>query len=1199
MAKHGQRAQAHLGNAWAAYQRGQLEGAAGYCRKAVADDPGSADAWHLWGVIAARGGQFAEAVGHLRKALQHGGKHPDVLANLASALDETGDARGAEDALLTALKLAPRHAPAFNNLGNLYVRQGRLREAIRAYDQALVIAPQHLNALKALAELLLHEKNYVGAAQLAQRATVVAPDDLAAWRLLCWAARGNRAWPGMLQAVDRALALAPGDVELLQLKFICLDQLKRYSEALDLLATLPEAVRRDPTILKAAADAYAASGRVDEALALLEALDLDARIAAQADSQYLFLLNYSERPAADIVAAHLAWGRAVLAAPAEAPSAPASDDPERPLRVGIVSGDLRTHSVAFFLEPLLRALDRKALSVTAYHSGRTQDATTARLKSLCAAWRDVAARTPQELAEIVRRDRIDILIELSGHTDDNRLATLALRPAPVQASYLGYPNTTGLAAIGYRLSDARADPPGDADPGCETVLHLPDCFHSYAGDESAPLPARDAAPARALTFGSFNNLPKISAATIVAWARILAAVPNSRLLLKTHALADAGVRRHLLERFARNGIGTDRVSLLATVPDQRAHLALYGEIDVALDTFPYNGTTTTCEALWMGVPVVSFAGARHAGRVGASLLKAIGHAELLGRDADDYVRLAVELAGDRERLAAYHRQLRADLLASPLADAPRFARHFEAALRAMWRRRCAAPDGGFRAFDFADALRVTIDTGVRVTVPRALDRITPWVLLEQESWFEDELAFVAAYLQPGMQVIDVGANYGLYALTAARRVGASGRVVAFEPTGATRGYLAASAADNGLGWLECRAEAVSDAPGEMILEIHDNPELNRLVDDVSQAANFERITVTTLDALYGDDAVLAPDFIKIDAEGFEAPVLRGAARLFARSEPLLMFEIKHGNAVHLELIAQAKSLGFDTWRLLPGPGVLVPTPADLNTLDGYTLNVFACKPARAARLAAAGLLVATPPPAAGDGGGAGDPLTAAIAAYRTATALAPARAMASAAEAADAGAATDRPAGAAAQPAAASEAAARVTALHTALAAARRAVEQAPQSPTRLATLARIAADLGERSLAVNALARALDVPPLAGAGDDARGLPPSPRFDAIAASAPLADWLPVAIAERYVELQAFSGYFDDGNRHLPLLERIAASPWCSPAMARRRQLLRIRAGLQPAPQRESLLAAARDDHRNPGLWCKLEPGFSRPGAGA
>jgi protein O-GlcNAc transferase len=1153
MAKHAQRAQASLGNAWSSYQQGRFEAAADFCRKAVRDDAGNPDAWHLLGVITSHSGGFQEAIGHFRKALQHGGNNADVLANLASALAESGDQRGAEDALRMALKVSPRHAPAFNNLGNLYLRQGRLHEAIRAYDQALLIAPQHLNALKALSELLLREKNYTGAAQLAKRAIAVVPGDGKAWRLLAMAALGNQAWPEMLQATDRALTLAPGDVELVQLKFMGLHQTKRYSAALELFDALPVELRRTPAILKAGAEAFAVCGRVEEALALLETMNVDERIAARAASQYLFLLNYSARPVAGIVAAHSAWGRAVTP-PAGPAIAQPVDDPARRLRIGFVSGDLRTHSVAYFLEPLLRALDRERVTITAYHSGRISDATTARLKSLCAAWREVAGRTPREFTDCVRRDRIDILVELSGHTDDNLLQSLAQCPAPVQASYLGYPNATGLPAIGYRISDAVADPDDDQQTGGEKVIRLPECFHCYAGDDTVTLPLRDAAGGRSLTFGSFNNLPKVSEASIVAWARILAAVPGSRLLLKTHALADEGVRGQVLARFAQHGIGAARLDLRATVADQHDHLALYGEIDVALDTFPYNGTTTTCEALWMGVPVVVMNGDRHAGRVGASLLHAAGHDELIARDVDEYVRLAVELAGDGPRLAGYHRRLREDLRASPLTDAPRFARHFEAALREMWRQWCATAASSFRRFDFADALCVAINTGVRVTVPRELHRLTPYVLLEQESWFEDELAFVAACLEPGMNVIDVGANYGVYALTAARRVGAAGRVIAFEPTGATRAWLEASVADNGFGWLECRAEAVSDLPGEMILEIHDDPELNRLVDDPAQAANFERIGVTTLDAMYGADEALVPDFIKIDAEGFEAAVLRGATRLFGRSEPLLMFEIKHGNATHLELIAQAKSLGFATYRLLPGLGILVPTPQDLSTLDGFTLNVFACKPARAVRLANAGRLIPAMPASSAATLGTDDPLDTAIASYRAAH---------------DA----SRPI------------ADRVAALQAALAAARRAAALRENSPTCLAALARIAADAGERTIAVDALAHALDLPPPTGPG--APCLPPAARFDAIAPVAAMADWLPVALIERYVELQAFSGYFDADKRHLVLLDRVSASPYFSAPMARRRQLLRIRAGLQQAPNYEPIFAVTGGDHLNPDLWCR------------
>ena len=354
-----------------------------------------------------------------------------------------------------------------------------------------------------------------------------------------------------------------------------------------------------------------------------------------------------------------------------------------------MSGDFRAHAVALFLNPLLNHLDRSAFELIGYQTNAEVDQVTQRFKQQTDGWRDVSAldeNQPQVLCALIQSDQIDVLIDLSGHSGGNRLAVFALNPAPVQVTYLGYPNTTGLPAMHYRISDARADPPGDPLPSAEQIVRLPDCFHCYQADDLHPLQTR---PARAnITFGSFNNFAKVNTQTIAAWATILLAVPGSRLLLKAQALGDPGLCASLRQRFAAHGVAAERLTLLGRVDSQQGHMALYQQIDIALDTFPYNGTTTTCEALWMGVPVVSFSGDRHAARVGASLLHACGHTELLGCDVNDYIRIAVSLASDETRLRDYHHKLRGDLQASPLMDGPRFARHFGTALREMWRRSC-------------------------------------------------------------------------------------------------------------------------------------------------------------------------------------------------------------------------------------------------------------------------------------------------------------------------------------------------------------------------------------------------------------------------------------------------------------------------------------------------------------------------------
>jgi protein O-GlcNAc transferase len=366
------------------------------------------------------------------------------------------------------------------------------------------------------------------------------------------------------------------------------------------------------------------------------------------------------------------------------PPAPAARGNRRKLRVGYVSPDFRRHSVSYFLTPLLAAHDRNAVEITCYAEVKQPDEVTARLKGLVSAWRSTVGMSDAELAERIRADGIDILVDLAGHTAGNRLAVFARQPAPVQVTWLGYPNTTGLSRIHYRLVDRVTDPP-DASPASERLVRLENGFLCYEPPADAPPPMPPPClAASAVTFGSFNNAAKLSPATLDAWARILQGSPGSRLVLKGAAFSEAETCKRFRGEFVRRGVAEERLALAPFTPSSRAHLAAYHAIDLALDPFPYNGTTTTCEALWMGVPVIALLGDRHSARVGASILTRLGLGRLIAFDPADYVERALALASDRAGLGELRAGMRQRFAASPLCDAAGFARRVEAAYRRMW-----------------------------------------------------------------------------------------------------------------------------------------------------------------------------------------------------------------------------------------------------------------------------------------------------------------------------------------------------------------------------------------------------------------------------------------------------------------------------------------------------------------------------------
>jgi predicted O-linked N-acetylglucosamine transferase (SPINDLY family) len=427
-------------------------------------------------------------------------------------------------------------------------------------------------------------------------------------------------------------------------------------------------------------------------------LDPDLPEAAYAlSSNKLMALNYrADVSAEEVFRAHRDWGAALIARQTEPTPGFANDpDPDRVLRVGYVSPDLRQHSITYFLESLLANHDRAAVETFGYAEVAHPDAVTERFKALTSQWRFTAGMSDAELRHQVREDRIDILVDLAGHTSRTRIAAFAVRPAPVTATWLGYPATSGLATVDYRFTDGIADPPGAADKlHTETLVRLPHGFLCYHPPTDAPEPGPTPAIAKgAVTFGSFNNLAKVTPEVIETWARLLQGLPAARLLLKGWIFADAVLRRRMTDRFAALGVAAERIDLRPLIPGVAEHLRLYREIDIGLDPFPYNGTTTTCEALWMGVPVVTLVGDRHAARVGVSLLARVGLERLAAGDVESYVATAVELARDVAALNEIRLGLRDRMRRSPLMDAPRFARDVEAAYRTMWRAWCARRTG--------------------------------------------------------------------------------------------------------------------------------------------------------------------------------------------------------------------------------------------------------------------------------------------------------------------------------------------------------------------------------------------------------------------------------------------------------------------------------------------------------------------------
>lgn len=662
------------------------------CRHARAD----ADAWSVLGGLSGQLGLLEEARDAFRQALAIDAQHPAAGTALVQTLRLLGqqqhnrqryaDAAASYEELLTRL---PTDAGAWLGLGNSQVAAGDTERAAGAYRRALRIQPGFAEALVNLGNLLQASGDTEAALDLYRQALRSQPDNAVIHNNIGNACHQLGRSADAIAAYRDAIRLQPDYASAHNNLGNVLQLQGELGAAIDHYRLALQYQPDHAATWNNLASALQYQGELAESQRCFRQALAGAPDFAAAHSGLLLALNYDPgvTPAA-CYEEHLAWGRRHGGG---ATGFARSPDPRRPLRIGYLSPDFRDHPVASFAQALLATGDAHGDEIYGYADVTRADAVTGRLRQQAQHWRMVAGIRDEPLAALIAADELDILVDLAGHTAHNRLPLLARRLAPIQVSYLGYPNTTGLAAMDYRLTDRWADPPGAGDDGyTESLVRLPGGFLCYAPPDDAPPPAPPLAAGGGVVFGSFNNHAKLAEPVIAAWSGLLAALPEARLLLKNNSLADSRTRALCHDRFARHGVAPARVELLGRLPARADHLALYGRVDIALDTFPYSGTTTTCEALWMGVPVVTLAGTAHAGRVGVSILNQLGLPELIAADVAAYRDIAQRLAGDTARVTAWRTQLRGRMRASPLCDPVRFRRELHAAYRQMWQRWCAA-----------------------------------------------------------------------------------------------------------------------------------------------------------------------------------------------------------------------------------------------------------------------------------------------------------------------------------------------------------------------------------------------------------------------------------------------------------------------------------------------------------------------------
>lgn len=616
----------------------------------------------------------------------------DSVAGLLEAADQLFDAQEYAASLETydkALGEQSGNVEALSGRALCLFHLARFEEAVAALQELRTILPESEQLQLILAESLLQAKRIDEGRQCLEELVRSAPGNVDAQLRLGRFYLDKDDYKAAYRCFAIVLQMNPDNAEALGYMGIVLIRHCQFDEAITVLSRAYALTPTNAMILNNLGRAFKMMGRQHEALDWFrQALEVEPENASIV-SNYLFSLCYCEGLEPLWVAQEY-----FRLAPQCQPRGQhdlidvVSVEPRKSdrVRVAYVSGDFYTHSVSYFLEPVLQHHDRKKYEIFCYSVGRAHDATTERLMSLVDCWRDMVAMPPEELWRQVRTDQIDILVDLSGHTADNRLGAFALRAAPVQVSWIGCPATTGLTQMDYYLTDYYCDPPGATEQFyTESLIRLPRTFCCYLPPlEFPPVGLSPFLANSCITFGSFNNFAKVTRRQIGLWARILAAVPGSMLYLKSMSLGSTSVKHDVLEQFAAVGVAEGRLLVRGITETSFEHLAEYGTVDIALDTFPYHGTTTTCEALWMGTPVITLAGSTHASRVGVSLLENVGCPELIATSEEHYVQIATTLARDVNRLKQYRRDLRSRLAYSPLMDAVGVTQELEEAYQAMY-----------------------------------------------------------------------------------------------------------------------------------------------------------------------------------------------------------------------------------------------------------------------------------------------------------------------------------------------------------------------------------------------------------------------------------------------------------------------------------------------------------------------------------
>jgi protein O-GlcNAc transferase len=672
--------------------QGQLTEAIACFQKVLVFNDTHAEIHNNLGIALAQNGHIEEATLCFQKALTLRQNYVEAYYNLGLVLDQQEQFVKAMNCYQKALAINPHYAEAYNNLGNIYRKLNQLKEAFACYQKALKIKPDYSQTYNNLGVISQQQGHRIEAITYFQKAISINPNFLEAHKNLGLVLNEQEQFEQAMTCFQTVLSLNPNDVEA----YLSLgNAFKALGQMTQAMASYQKAISLNPNDFKA----YHGLGLIWKNQARLDKAIEHYQKALAINPHYVsvhnclvyalnFALGYNR---ANIFLEHQRFNEQ-HAKPLAKWIQPHRNDcnANRKLKIGYLSADFRRHSAAYFMKPFLEHHQHQDFEIFCYYNHARHDDFTQNLQSYADHWLNCVTLSDSELTEQIKQDQIDILVELSGHTDGNRLLVFARKAAPVQVFYtVNYVNTTGLTTIDYRITDNYADPQELADAYCsETLIRVPNSYYCYDPiDEHPPANELPALTNRYITFSSFNSYAKLNHDTFALWAQVLNKVPDSKLIMKTKSLTEPSIQKEVKEQLGRFGIEPQRI-LLGYESTPNTTIKAYHQIDIGLDTFPFNGATTTCQALWMGVPIVTLVGETTAARAGLSILSSIGLTELIAYTPEQYVDICIKLANDYEYLQNLRANLREKMRASPLMDGVSFTRYLESIYLNLWKKWC-------------------------------------------------------------------------------------------------------------------------------------------------------------------------------------------------------------------------------------------------------------------------------------------------------------------------------------------------------------------------------------------------------------------------------------------------------------------------------------------------------------------------------